>query len=275
VALIVQSSLLAMSAISAPVIAAFAITLYVGVHHMATWARVRENRVDLALGLTCLAMACYDACEVAIFNVQQPRVALPWHRLQIASIALVGMGLLWAIGRMTHGARRWHLLLHVGFVASALLFLFDRSHLTFEGYGTGEKVLHYPLLGSYPIHEARPGPALYLLSGIGVLAFLVMFRMARQHRLLSHRGQGSGLIIGLTILFLTLANDVAILSNLYTAPYLMEFGYLAIVVIMSVSMTRQVASGVEATRALYDTRYLLNALVDNSDAAIFVPGTCW
>jgi PAS domain S-box-containing protein len=236
---------------SLPVIVMAGISLYLALHYLIIYARRPDYRVSLSFSMTCLAMGLYDFFAVALYNSPSPDRGLPWLRAQLATLASIAIVFLWFVAEYTGRVRRgWLYGFGAFFFLAALTEIVDRSELTWR---TNEiSIKHIPLpFGMQAIYqEVAPGPATTILSTGGVLLFLYVLALGIRLYRQGERQKALPMIAAMTVLFAGLLNDFAVLAGLYKFIYLIEYAYLAVMILMANTLAGEVVEAARLKEAL-------------------------
>jgi len=242
-----------MNSISIPVVVMAGISFQVAFYHLLIYLRRRTHREHLTFALACLGMGLYDIFCAFVYNSSSSAESLPWQRLQVAMLGLVALFVLWFIDDYT-GRRipRRHLTFFSWFLLTAsVLQILIRGPLTWRPDQPSVKVIRLPWDLTVTFHEAGSGPLTLLFSVTGVL-LLVYFAWisANFYRRGGQREKARPLLVAVCVLLAGVANDAAVLSGLYPFLYVLEYCYLALVVVMSNSLSKEVVDAAAMKEAL-------------------------
>jgi len=241
-----------MTPFSIPAAVMAGISLYLSFFHLLIYLRRRGHRENLTFSLMCCGMGLYDIFCVVVYNTSSAAESLPWQRLQIGMLGLVGLFFLWFINDFTGrriGRKRlaW---LSALFVGASAFQMVDRSSLTWLEHEASIKEVLLPLGMRVTYHEATPGLFTNLFSVVGLALLLYVLWVSVDFYRSGGRHKGRWLILVLCVFLLGLANDFAVNSGLYTFIYTIEYAYLAMVVLMSLYMSGEVVDAAGMKEAL-------------------------
>jgi signal transduction histidine kinase/DNA-binding response OmpR family regulator len=259
-----------MSPISIPVIVMAGITFYLGLYHLLIYSRRRDHRENLTFALTCLAMGLYDVFSAGLYNSTSVSEGLSWGRLQVATMGLLAASFLWFISdyasyRKTRAFRLFTLFCLLTFVYQ----LVDRSPLTWLRDQPSIKEIRLPFGLEVTYYEVTPGVFTNISLGIMALATLLYVIMAclHMHRC-GRKEKARPLLPAVGILFVGLLNDFAVIENLWEFPYLLEYAYSAIVVLMGLSLAREVTEAAAMKEALQKSEEAIRLLNDELEQRV-------
>ncbi len=231
-----------MSGLSHLVTVVAAIKACVALQHFAIFAAGGGRRRDLAFAITCGCIAGYDLAAAALYRSTSVAEAAEFQHLQVAALVAGSAAFLWFTAEYTRQIPRRLAWLAGGMLtATALVALFDRSGLVFDASRAAVKRVTLPFGPELIYVEAAAGPLVVVQSviGIGVLAGAVAAAV-RQFRG-GERREAGPLLFALAVLSLAVVSDGAVATGLYTFPYTLEFAYLSLVVVMALTLVRQLA----------------------------------
>lgn len=261
-----------MNLLSVPAVCMAAVILYVGFYHLFLYGqRHCKYRVDFTFALTCFAMAAYDFFCFMNYNSTNLETGFFWQIAQVSTLSLIGIPFLWFIDDYlnvrSHKVRN---LFSVYFLVSAIFILFDRSGLSWK---TGiPDIIHVRLPFSLRMvyYEVKTGPAITLLSAMGLLAFVYVFIRALKEYRAGRRERAIPLFLSTLIFCAGLANDVCVLLNVYAFIYLIEYSYMGIVLLMAYSLSKTVVESADLKEKYEESEKKYRDLVDQSLMGIFI-----
>jgi len=241
-----------MNVISIPVVVMAGLSLYLTFSHLLIYLRRRSYREHLTFALTCLAMGLYDVCCAFVYNSSSVLESLPWQRLQMTLLGVVALFFLWFIADYTVDRvnRRWLAGFSVFCLAASVILLFDRTSLTWIMDRPSIKEIRLPFGVAVTYRELHPGIVTTLFSVVGLFMLLYILWVAVAWYRSGEREKARPLIAAMAILLAGCVNDAAVNSGLYPFVYVVEYAYLALVVLMSNSLSRQVVDAAAMKEAL-------------------------
>ncbi len=241
-----------MNPTSIPAVVMAGITFYLGFHYLLLYFKRRDHREYLTFALTCLVMSFYDTCCAGLYDAGSVQEGLPWQRLQIATLSVCSLSFLWFISDYASYTRR-NVLYGLSMVAlpGAAFQLSDRSRLTWIADQPCIKEIHLPFDLQVVYHEAAPGPwTIFFVSFLGVgLVVYVLGACLHMYRT-GQTEKARSLVPALLLLSVGLVNDYGVNGHLWEFVYLLEYAYCGIVVLMALSLAREVLEAAIMREAL-------------------------
>jgi signal transduction histidine kinase/CheY-like chemotaxis protein len=215
----------------------------------------RGRREDLAFALTCFSMMAYDVAAAGAYGCRSPADGVVWQRAQVGILSLVAIALIQFVAVYTGQLKPpWRWAFSGYFALSALVIAGERVGLAWRPDQPSVKVVHLPWGLSAVYVEASPGPLMQIQCLMGLLAFLYLFMATlRAHRTGQAR-RARPLLLALCFFCLTLVNDVCVGNGFYSFVYLLEYGYLGMVLLLVFSLTAELveAGALRAQRGLLE-----------------------
>jgi len=240
-----------MNLVSVPVAVIGGITLYVGVYHFFLYLKRQiSNTEDFSFALTCFSMALYDLFAVCGYNSASVADGIKWQRAQVATLSLIGATFIWfTVDYARVRSRKWRNGFAVFFILSSLTVLLDRSGMFFQTDKPAVKVISLPFGLGITYHEVASGWMTTVLSAAGLFVFVYAFGVAlRLHR--EDRNRARPLLASCVVFCIGLCNDALIQMEVYRSIYLVEYTYMAIVLMMTYSLSLEVVKSAEIKEAV-------------------------
>lgn len=233
---------------SIPAIAIASLTLYAGLYHLGIYLRRRSHREHFTFALSCLAMGLYDIFCAGLYSATTVGEGVLWQQRQIVTLAVVSLVFPWFVNdylAVNGLAPRWWkrglLAFSVYFVLAALLGLLNPAGLYWPANAPSVKEIVLPWGATITYYEMSPGPLTNVQSGMGLLVFLYILGLAVYVYFRGQRRPARPLLAALGLFFVSAINDTAVSSGLYGFAYTMEYAYLGMVLLMTTSLSIQVA----------------------------------
>jgi len=224
-----------MAPASIPPVILASITLFVGAFAFYVFARHRRNPLQLYFAVTCLLFGLYDVFCVFLYSAATVEQGLLWQRFQYATLALGGLAFLGFTHHYTGGLlSRWV----VGPFAAACLTIatfgaFSDSDLVWKIDQPDIKTVILPGIGTVTYKEAAPGVLMDVQGLLAWLAFvyigIVLWRFHKTDR----QGRARPLLYAVACFGVGFLNDVMINWGIYRFLYLLEYSYMAVVLLMA------------------------------------------
>jgi PAS domain S-box-containing protein len=247
------------------------VTFYVGIYHLFLYfRRHRTHNEDLPFSLTCFTMGFYDMMCVGAYNASSVESGFVWQRSQVACLLLVGATYSWfAMEYLSVKAVKVRNFLLFFFSISAILeYSFD---IPFFWHSSQPAIKILPLFLNLKMvyYEIVPGPFTDFLGLAGFLVFVFVYVLYfRQDR--ASRRKSVNLFISNTVFCAGMVNDALVQDQVYKSLYVVEYAYLAIVLLMAYSLSNTVVESAIMKEAFELSEKKYRSLVDNSPVGIFI-----
>jgi PAS domain S-box-containing protein len=244
------------------------IAFYVGFYQLLTYLRGRDHRYDLTFGLTCLTVGAYDVFCAGLYDVASVADGVVWQRAQLATLALVALAFLWFVADYAGARERRPLyFLSACHVVFAVAQIVDRSHLTLLTGSPSIKQVRLPFGLEVTYLEVQAGILTNVQSLFGLaLVGYVLWLAARAVRT-DRRRRAVPLLWAVAVFSAGVLNDTLVTSDVYRFAYLIEYGFMAMVVLMAFSLSATVA---ETAGALRESEGKFRSVVENAHAGILI-----
>lgn len=255
-----------MNAQAIPAVIIASITFYVGLYHLLIYLRRKEHREDLTFALLCLATGCYDVFCAGLYNASSVGEGAQWQRLQFIALAFLTTAFLWFVADYTK--QKPGILTYV-FSAYYLLVVvvqsLDRSTLTWLVDQPAVKTITLPLL-NYPIvyYEATLGPFTAIQGLIGMAASTYILWISLRFYRQGYQRKAIPLFLALGCMYAAALNDTLVSQGAYQFIYTIEYGYLAVVLLMAYSLSSTVVEAAMAKEALRISEERFRSLVETT-----------
>jgi PAS domain S-box-containing protein len=250
--------------LSIPVIAMASTSLYAGLYHLLIYARSRHFRAHLTFSILCFTVVAYDAFCVGLYNSTSAVEGAYWQRLQFLALALFVPAFLWFGTDYTNQKPGRAIYIFSAFYCVAFLVqLVDRSSLTFLVDQPSIKDMSF--LGvSVTYHEVALGPFSSVQGVAGLIASIPVLVMGVRYFKSGHRGEAASLLLATGLMYLAGFNDVLIGIGVYHFVYLMEYAYLATVLMMAYSLSNTVVDAAVTKEELRKSEEWFRSLVETT-----------
>ena len=254
-----------MNALSVPVVLMAGLSVYVAVYHLMIYARRRQRRGDLRFALLCLANALYDVFCAGLYNSSSVAEGAVWQKAQFIALALFSTAFLWFMTDYTGrkaGAPVWAF--SAFFLIAFVVQLVDRSALTFVV--AEPSVKSFEFLPGLPVtyYEASFGPLTTVQSMAGIVFIAYIFFAAVRFFIRGDKRKAGPLLGAIVLMTLAAVNDTFVGNGVYHFIYLIEYGYLAIIVAMAFTISSDVVEAAVTRAALRDSEERFRALVETT-----------
>ena len=252
------------SAASLPAAIMAGVALIVAAFYLLVWIRARRPRESLAFALTCLISAVYAMLCAGLYSSASPEEGARWQMLQRLCLAIEAPLFVWFLAVYARMQARRPVLLTMVLMTPFLVAWFAAPRLVVS---TQPSVKHVALPGGLEItyNESTTGPlaALEDLMAIPVFGFavLVVVRLYRS----GQGGRARPLLVALVAFFACVANDAAIADGLVESVYLIEYAFLAMVVLMGFALSEELFLAARTERALSASERRYRELVEGTE----------
>jgi hypothetical protein len=228
-----------MNVLSVPAIVMAGITFYVGLYHLFIYFRRRfAYRGDLSFAVTCFTMGFYAVFCAGLYNAASLAEGFQWQRLQVAVLTLIGAAFIWFISDYislkTKKIRNFFI---IYFAVAALVALLDPTTLSFFVSKPAIKDVTLPLSLSITYYEVTPGPLTDFNSLMGIAVFGYIFKIGLDLFKTGDKKMAKPLLWSVLFFCIGLVNDVAVHMGFYSFIYIIEYSYMAIVIMMAYSLS--------------------------------------
>ncbi|MBN1935565.1 MAG: PAS domain S-box protein [Anaerolineae bacterium] len=241
-----------MNAQSIPAIAIASITFYVGLYHLLIYFRRKQHREDLTFALLCLATGFYAVFCSGLYNAVSVAEGAQWQRVQFIALAFLTTAFLWFVsdytgekpGIVTYAFSAYYLLVVI--VQSV-----DRSALTWLVDQPAIKAITLPLLGYQIVYyEATLGPFTAVQGLVGLAASTYILWISVRFYRRGYQRETVPLLLALGCMYAAALNDTLVSQGAYQFIYAIEYGYLAMILLMAYSLSSTVVEAAMAKEAL-------------------------
>jgi two-component system sensor kinase len=246
-------------------------TFYVGFYHLFLYYRRRSKHPeDFSFAIACFTMGFYDIMSAGEYNANSVLDGFAWQRGQVASLSLIGAAYTWFVtDYVPSKSKAIRNFLLVFFCISALCVAFLQTPFFWHPEQPAIKYAHMPFHLSITYYEVTPGFYSQFLGAMGFLVFLyayiLCFRLYRKNK-----AKTIPLLITNTIFCIGLVNDALYHDLVIKSIYIIEYAYMAIVLLMAYSLSNTVVESAVMKEAFEASEKKYRSLVDHSLVGIFI-----
>jgi PAS domain S-box-containing protein len=261
--------------LSIPPLVMAGVTFFAGSYHLLIYLRQKEQRQHLTFALTCLTVSLYDLFAAGLYNTTSAAQGVHWQRAQVATLALVSISFAWFVydylkptSAVPAKTRIVLIGLSLYFALAAVTGILDRSGL----YRPLDRpdVKEIPFFGQQiTYYEMTPGPLTNLQSLVGLAGFVFLLSITVLVYRRGYRQETRRLLLAMGFFFVGAVNDTAVATGLYPFIYTMEYAYLAIVLLMTYSLTSAVVEATATRRALQESEERFRSLFENAVMGVY------
>ncbi len=255
-----------MTAISVPTIVMAGVSLYVGLYHLLIHARRKGHPEDLTFALLCLATCIYEVLCTGLYNATSPADGGRWQRLQFISLTLFTTAFLWFVADYTRRRKGIVIYAFTAYYVGALIVqAVDRSAFTWIYALPSVKTIHLPFGIDFTYYEVTLGIFSTIQGLIGLAASVYIFWCGVRFFRSGSRREAVPLLVAFAVMLVAAINDTIVSNGLLEFVYLIEYGYIAMILLMAFSLSRTVVDAAIAREALRQAELV----IDNSPAILF------
>ena len=251
--------------------------LTIAINEFLVWLRRSKRAGDLAFSLMCLGGAFFCFSCAGEYSVDTSIQSIPWLKAQVVFLSLAGFALFWYIAEVTRLVRKQYLW---AFLAWNMLVVLsqaiDLGDLAWIASRPTMLDVRLPLGLHMVYKEVDSGivtDAINLVA-FGFLAYLAFVVAAFWRR--GNRRESSVMLAVLGLVLAAEANDFLVGMGLYTSIYLMEYAWLAVILVMGLRRSNEIKEAIQTRRALRksdrdleESQTMLAAVIDSTSDLIW------
>jgi hypothetical protein len=232
-----------METVSYPCLVMASVNIFVGLYHLYVFLRRRKSLVNLPFALLCFTVAAYDIFCIGLYNARTTVEGVFWQRLQLSTIDLISICLIWFVTLFTAQKSRLVTILLTGwFIAALVVSAFLSPELTLTPARPSTKEIFVLGVLRVTYYEGEIGIFYTAAIASAILTYLYyLVVLIRRYR--ETRASDSLLIVaGLVAYFIGVVNDTAVATRLYPFIYVSEYAFMVIVLVMSYVLLNEFVS---------------------------------
>jgi PAS domain S-box-containing protein len=250
--------------VSIPLIALAGISFYAGVYHLVIYLRRKHGRENLSFSLFCISITFYQVTCIGLYNAADFTIGLLWQKSQWIAAMFFSTAMIWFIYDYINKKHNnlLYVLSAINFIL-ALIQMIDRSELTFIS-GSHDPKLAPLLLGDQIIsREVASGPVTIIQSFYGIFIVVFVTFIAISYCIkTTNKKRAIMLLVSMVIMNATMINDILVSNSIYHFLYLLEYGFLAYIVLMGYTLSDTVVKAAKTQDALRDSEERFRSLVE-------------
>jgi PAS domain S-box-containing protein len=254
-----------MNTLSIPLVAMAGISLYVGFYHLLIYFRRRQNRADLTFAFLCFAYVFYDAFCAGLYNATSVREGVEWQRAQFIALAFFATFFLWFVSDYTRqkpGIPTY--LLSIFYLVAVIIQWVDRSGFTFLVDRPSIKHITLPYVQPITYYEATLGPFTTVQGLMGVVVSTYLLIVGIRYFRRGYKREAMPLILAIGLMYAAGYHDTLVSNEVYDFIYLVEYAYLAVILMMAYSLSTTVVEAALAKEKLRKSEERFRALVETT-----------
>jgi len=254
-----------MNTLSIPVIAMAGISFYVGSYHLLIYFRRRQNREDLTFSFLCFAYVFYAAFCVGLYNAVSVAEGAGWQRAQFIALAVFATIFLWFVSDYTRQKPETPIyLLSIFYLLAIIVQLVDRSDLTFPVDQPSVKHITLPYVQPVTYYEATLGLFSSLQSFMGIVVSAYILIMGIRYFKRGYKREAKPLILAIGLMSAAGFHDTLVSNGVYDFVYLIEYAYLAVILMVAYSLSNTVVEAALAKEELRKSEERFRSLVETT-----------
>ena len=207
----------------------------------------------------------YDAFCAGLYNATSVTEGVHWQRAQFVALAVFVPVFLWFVSDYTHQKPGIAIYLFSAFYLVALIVqLVDRSGLTFPVDQPSIKYITLPYVQPITYYEATLGPFTTVQSLMGVVASTYILSMGIRYFRRGYKREAVPLILAIVLMYAAGLHDTFVSNGIYDFIYLIEYAYLAVILLMAYSLSNTVVEAAMAKEELRKSEERFRALVETT-----------
>ena len=232
-----ESLIISMKAL--PTILITGILFYVSFNNILIFLQRPKNREFLALAFTSAFSGMYAFTSSHLYMVNTVSQGAIWQQWQLVSLALFGAAFVWFVQEYTKKLDKPVVTtLMVFFLLSAIIHATDQSGFSLQFNVPAIKRVALPLIGNIVYYEVAQGPFMAIFSVVGFLGFAYILWAAIRNAQDFDTKRFRYLIISVSLIIASMINDALVGLGLITSIYIIEYAYLAVVILISTSFSK-------------------------------------
>jgi two-component sensor histidine kinase len=266
-----------MKAYSLPALVMASICFTMALYEFLIGSRRGERRRNIAFALTCLGGTFFNLSCAGEYNVDLPYQSIPWLKAEVVTLSLTGLAFLWFVAEETGLVKRRYIVAFLIWNVLALLSqVVDLGDLAWIASHPFEERVRLPFGLDFVYKEVGEGPLIVLLNASGVVLLAYLFRIAVKFGRSGNRREARILLWVLAIVSLAYLNDFAVGVGLYSFLFLVEYAWLATILIVGLRRSNEVMDTAQTKQALRrsekelrESQTTLSAIVDSTTDMIW------
>jgi two-component sensor histidine kinase len=249
----------------------------IAINELLTWFRRSKQNSDIAFVLICLGGTFFCLFCAGEYNVDFPVQSIPWLKAQVVSISFTGFALFWFVAEETKLIKKKYIIAYL--IWNALIVIsqvLDLGDLAWVA--SRPLVLRVPLpFGlSFVYQEVERGIVLILADLVGFILLLYLAWIVAKFRRMGNNRESLVLSFILSVVIGAEVNDFFIGIGVYTFVFLMEYAWLAIIVIVGLRRSNEIQDAMRTKKALLksdqdltESQAMLTAIIDSTSDMIW------
>jgi len=155
-------------------------------------------------------------------------------------------------------------LLSIFYLLAVIVQLVDRGHLTFVVDQPSVKHITLPYIQSITYYEATLGSFSTLQSFMGIAVSTYILMMGIHYFRRGYKREAKPLILAIGLVSFASLNDILVSNGVYDFIYLIEYAYLAVILVIAYSLSNMVVEAATAKEELRKREEWFRSLVETT-----------
>ncbi len=244
------------------------ITLYVGAAHLLLCRNHMWRRHHFLFALVCLIVAAYDIFSAGLYNSISVTEGMIWQRAEFTTASLMAILIIWFIHDYSErrSKRSIYFFIIFYFIMAILGILVPDVWL----FSSAESIKHInlPIYGKITYFEAAPGFLFYPLGIMGIISMIYILAISIQGY--SHKNKKEYFILLISIILFSagIINDIAVAGGFYEFIYLIEYAYMAVIILMAITLSDEITISATACTDLRTIEERFSAVFKSASVGI-------
>ena len=248
-----------------------ALCVFAGLSNLLIYVRRRDQAVNLTFPIMCFLVAVYDLFCAGLYASVSITDGARWQRAQIIAVALCCAGVLNFIadytGKVSRTAR---VLFTAWFLVEAAVGLLGGAGVVVDVATPMVKHVNPFAMGIITYYEAAPGPIANLQSLAGLALMIYVCVACARLIATGPRSKAVPMLAAVVLLLAAAVNDTLVSGGLLGSVYLVEYAFMAMVLLMSYSLINQVIEAARTKDALVASEDKYRTLVENQEEGVTI-----
>ncbi len=227
------------------------IAAYVCVYFFLVYFRAKKDRVYLMFALMSACMVFYDFTCVLLYNADSVTAGAIYQQVQFIALLFIALSLTFFVFDYISRGRSILRDILVGFYTIILLVAVvgggtlewnaDVPNIKQVFVGTQLEIIYYETSTGFLTTITY---FVFILNFIGVFWAILRHSRRKKRRNTARKNRPTKpLLAGMLVFFASMVNDICVSEGLISFVYLMEYGYLAVILVMTHVLSQEAAEG--------------------------------